>query len=97
MAATLAKSYTGGTTAATSLTANPCTIQSLALNAAATSVLTLWDNAAGAASGNILYQATFAAAFNGTVDFTAIGGIKAAAGISVTVATATCQVSAYVY
>jgi len=93
----VAKSYAGGTTAAASLTANPCTIQALALNAAATSVLTLWDNNAGTATGNILYQATFAAAFNGVVDFTNIGGIKAAAGIAITVATATCQTTAIVF
>lgn len=87
-----AKSYTGGTTAATAIQATPATLQSIHVDAAATSVLTLWDNAS-AASGTILFQKNFPAAFIGDFSFVAMGGLRCANGVTATVATATCEVT----
>lgn len=87
--AVVARSYTGAVATPVVVLALPVTLRSITVNAAAGALLTLFDNAS-AASGTILYQKTFAAATIGSLAFNA-DGVKATAGITATVATATCQ------
>jgi len=91
MASATPKSYAGATTAATSMKSGAGTLVGLTINAAATAVVTLWDNAS-AASGTILFQKTFAAAANNyQLNFAPTGGLRFANGVTITVATATAQ------
>lgn len=87
-----AKSYTGAVATPVVIQATPATLQSIHVDAAATAVLTLFDNAS-AASGTILFQKNFAAAFFGDFSFAPTGGLRCANGVTATVATATCEVT----
>jgi hypothetical protein len=88
--ATLVKSYAGGLTAATAISATPVTLHGFTVNATNTggaSTITIWDNPA-AAAGTILWQKTIAtqtAANTQTYNF--LTPVKALTGITVTVAT----------
>jgi hypothetical protein len=87
-----AKSYTGAVATPVIIQGTPATIQSISVNAAATAVLTIFDNAT-LASGTIVFQKSFAAATFATFDFTRMGGLRLANGATATVATATCEVT----
>ena len=92
--AVVAKSYTGGTTAATAVATVPAKLRALTVNAAANAVVTVWDNAS-AASGTILFQKNFAAATIYALNFGA-DGARYVNGLTITVATATAQTTFYV-
>ena len=92
--ATVAKSYVGTIVAASLVRTGPITLKALTINAAATAVVTVWDNAAAAASGTILFQKNFAAATIYKLDLG--DGIKVLNGIAITVATAAAQTTFYV-
>lgn len=89
--AIVAKSYAGGLTAATSVEAQPVTFHGFTVNASNTggaSTITVWNNAAGAASGTILFQTTIptqTAANTQTFNFPT--SVVASVGMAVTVAT----------
>jgi hypothetical protein len=87
-----AKSITGSVAANQVIQATPATVQTISVNAAATAVLTIFDNAT-TSTGNIVFQKTFAAATVATYSFAAAGGVRLANGATATVATATCQVT----
>jgi hypothetical protein len=90
----VAKSFSSGTTAGVALEAQAVTLNALTITAAATSVVTIFDNAA-AASGTILFQKSFAAATN-SYQLRFPGGLRAANGLFLVVATAASGVVAYV-
>lgn len=90
----VAKSFALGTTAGVALEAKAVTLNALTINALATSVVTIYDNAA-AASGTILFQSVFTAA-NATYQIAFPGGLLATAGLFLVVATANAGVVAYV-
>jgi hypothetical protein len=88
----IAKSFTTGTTAGVALVAAPATLQSLQINALATSVVTIYDNAA-AASGTILFQQVFGTA-NPRFQINFPTGLRANNGMFLVVATAAAGVVA---
>jgi hypothetical protein len=91
MANYVVKSYSGAVASPVVVEATPVTLFAMTVNAAATAVLTLFDNAS-AASGTILFQKNFAAAAN-NYQITFPTGLRATAGITASVATATAQFS----
>jgi len=85
-----AKSITGSIAANQAIQATPATIQSISVNAAATAVLTIFDNAS-TSSGTIVFQKNFPAAGYFFFDFSRMGGLRLANGATATVGTATAQ------
>lgn len=85
------KSDAGTITAARSVSATPVTLHGFTVTypiTAGVSTITLWNNAAGAAAGTILWQKTIpiqAAADTLTFDFPT--SLRATVGIAVTIAT----------
>lgn len=92
--AVIAKSYTGGTTAATAMVTVPATLKALTINAAANAVVTLYDNAS-AASGTIVFQKNFTAATMYQLPLNT-DGVRLSNGATIVVATATAQTTLYV-
>lgn len=85
------KSDAGTLTAARSVSATPVTLHGLSITypiTAGVSTITLWNNAAGAAAGTILWQKTvpIQAAAN-TLVFEFPTSLRATVGISITIAT----------
>jgi hypothetical protein len=86
-----AKSDAGTVVAARSVSATPVTLHGLSIAypvTAGVSTITLWNNAAGAAAGTILWQKTIPVqAVAATLDFNFPTSLRATVGISVTIAT----------
>lgn len=85
------KSDAGTLTAARNVEDHPVTLHGLTVNVpviAGVSTITLWNNAAGAAAGTILWQKTIpVTAVATTLTFNFPTSVRATAGISITVAT----------
>jgi hypothetical protein len=85
------KSDAGTVTAARSVSATPVTLNGFSVTYPITvgvSTITLWNNAAGAAAGTILWQKTIPAqAAAATLLFEFPTSVRATAGIAVTIAT----------
>lgn len=85
------KSDAGTITAARSVSATPVTLHGFSVTypiTAGVSTITVWNNAAGAAAGTILWQKSIPAqAVAATLVFNFPVSVRATAGIAVTVAT----------
>lgn len=85
------KSDPGTVVAARSVSANPVTLHGFTVAypiTAGVSTITLWNNAAGAAAGTILWQKTIPVqATANTLTFNFPTSLRATVGISVTIAT----------
>lgn len=86
-----AKSDAGTLTAARSVSAVPVTLHGLTINVpitAGVSTITLWNNAAGAAAGTILWQRTIpATAVATTLTFNFPTSVRATTGIAISIVT----------
>lgn len=85
------KSDAGTLTAARSVSATPVTLHGLTINVpviAGVSTITLWNNAAGAAAGTILWQTTIPiTAVATTLTFNFPTSVRATVGIAISVVT----------